>query len=216
MKNNKIKVDGITFVEGTKRYKVYQLHKEGKTPEEISSLTETEIGRIRYYLYKFRKLSSIVSTQPVEEVPTEGEPTPTHNLTNNLIVTLQQDRETKELILFVKVSEEFENWIKNNREKKTTNNLWGKRETGEYYQMKIINNYLDDINTPIIYGGRINFAILRCVGVSKGLKFKVDGLITGTQLKKASRLFALTYKKFFRDNIEREELNYRIEVLEEL
>lgn len=218
MKSNKIKVDGLTFVEGTKRYKVYQLHKEGKTPEEISKITATDVCRIRYYLYKFRKLSSIVRTEP-EQVEEET-PTGRTRTTPEGVVTLKLEikEERGEYYLFVKTSEEFENWLRTNREIKSTTQLWGGNQTEptEYYQYKLIDNYLDDINTPIFYGGKVNFAILRLKGSSQGLKFKVDGLLTETQLRKALKLFPLTYKKFFKENIEVHRVNYVVEVLEEI
>jgi hypothetical protein len=218
MRKHKIKIDNIDFVEGTARHKIYGLFKEGKTPEEISSLTNAPIKSVKWYIYKFRQITGRVFTEPVEQVleeqvgPIGSVVTPT--VTQRLVLEIKQ--ENNELMLFVKTSPEFEDWVKEHRQKMNTRNLFGRGESGDYYQMKIIDNYLDDINTPIIYGGRINFAILRVVGVKDGLKFKIDGLLTEIQIKKALKLMILTYKKFFRMNIENHQINFRAEVLEEL
>jgi len=123
----------------------------------------------------------------------------------------------KEYFLYVKSCEDFEKYLKENKELSTTQNLFGEEKTGKYYRLRFTDrNILDNINKPIFYMNRINFSILRSEGISKGINFKIDSLITKTTLQKEVNLLGRIFKAFFEKEIEKIPIDINLEVVSEI
>jgi len=143
---------------------------------------------------------------------------PTVRTSREILPHLELDffEENEELYIRVKTSVEFENYLKSNKEVRETQNLWKKGLPGKYYYLSFLNNYLDDINQPIIYKNQINAAMLRVVGISEGKTFKVDGLIQEKLIIAGLKKFKSAFSAFYKTNIIGNKINLRLEVSEEI
>jgi hypothetical protein len=208
-------IDGMKFRIGSDKHKIYKdYYKLGKTnTKDISQETGIPQNSVSWYLSKFRKNISVSVTrvQASEEV---NQTTP-ENTNYNSILNIEIKEEEDGLYIYVRTSKEFENYVKSMKEVKLTSNLFGTHSQGKYYQFKLVENYLDDINVPIFYLGQLNFAILRVIDISKGLKFKISNLMTETQIRSGLTKLSSTFKNYYKVNIDNIKKDFKLEVLEE-
>jgi hypothetical protein len=207
MTNDKKIIDGMTFRVGTQKLKIYELFKEGKSINEIVTITGFPLGNVKAGVHNFKKLSAIVTSENVEisDIPT------------NQLLILEFKEDGDDMILYTKTSPLWEKYLQETKEKRTTQNFFGENKIGYFYHLKLVNNYLDDINQPLIVRGEINFAVLRVPGVSNGMNFKVNRLMSESQKKSALKKMVLTFKDFYKKSVEGVNSQViRAEVLEEL
>lgn len=179
-------IDGIKFKSNTQKLIIYKLYKQNKSTEEIVSETGISKNNVVWYINHFRHVVEVS-----ESVPTIA-PESAQKL-----LEIEFKIEGDNLILYAKTSPEFEKFMKDTKQLKTTERLWGTNKTGEYYQMAIATDYLDDINLPVFYKGKINFAILRIKGISEGKKFPVEALLSEKQLNEGVKKLLAAYKKIY-------------------
>jgi len=121
----------------------------------------------------------------------------------------------KGLLLYVKTCKSYEDYLAKKKDLKESHNLWDQGTTGSFYHLSLINNYLDDVNKPVIHLGQINFAILRIKGISGGLTFRINSLMTEPQIREALIKLKEVFTKFYAEKILRQKVNIKLEVLEE-
>jgi hypothetical protein len=196
------------FKEDTTKHKIFQKYfvEQNTDINSVAQDLGLAINTIKTQLYLIKK-----------DLSRNGD-TSTNNITNNLsnanqVFEVSIKIEGESLILFVRTCKEFEDWLKANKEVKETTNLWNKNRTSKFYHLKIVDNSLDDINKPIVLSGQINFAVLRIPGISEGLKFEIDGLLSHTQLTLALKKLLKAYKDFFKLKINIEKIDIKGEVL---
>ena len=150
---------------------------------------------LKWYYYKLRE-------KPTEENTTRQ--TEQEKVTKETRLKISIEQKENDLYLYVKTSKEFEKYLKDNKEILNTENLFSEHKNGSVYQYRFITRpHLDNINTPIFYNGRINFGILRVVGISDGLNFKINGLLPESFIKKGIRELVKAFKDFYKTEIER-------------
>lgn len=160
-------------------------------------------GFIRFINQKMLVNSSVVQTE-----------TPVLDNQNGVkSIVLKICEQEDKIILYVKTCSEFEEWLKKNKQVRTTNNLFNQGKTENFYHLKIVNNYNDDINRPIISEGIINFAILRVCGISAGITYELDGLLTQTQLEQSVRKLLNAFNAFYKAKIIAQKINIEAEVI---
>lgn len=109
-------------------------------------------------------------------------------------------------IIYIKACKEFEEWLKNNKELTTISNYLGTNTSKEVYKNRIDQSYsTDDINATLFYSGKLNRAILRTKGISKGLEIplKSCGLINIENVEKEIKDLLRFFKQFYKDNIQK-------------
>jgi len=200
------------FKEDSLRLKVYREHFVNKNTNvnSIARNINCSTSQVRNAIFNLKKIV-LVNSQDIQTDTLIVE-----NSTNQTpVILIKIFEKDNDIILSVKSSEDFEKWLKENKEIRETRNLWGKSEEGKFYYLKIVDNYYDDINKSIIYGGKINFAVLRIPGISQGVEFKIDGLLTQSQLEKAVRGLLNAFNQFYKKNIIKQKINIEAEVLVE-
>ena len=218
-KNTEV-IDGIKFRIGSDKHIIYsKYYKLGLLDtKQISQETNIPQKSVSWYISKFKKSQRVILTQvrPLQsnEVGTSSQEEVDNNKYNN-ILDLEIKDEDDGLFIYIKASVEFEEYLKKTKQIQETNNLFGASKTSKFYQFRIVNNYLDDINSKIFYSGQINFGLLRIPGISNGLKFKIDGLMTENQIRSGLTKLGSTFKTFYKVNVENIKSSYKLEVLEE-
>jgi hypothetical protein len=162
---------------------------------------DRSIHYIENIIYRIKLRSNGVTTR------TEG------NKEDYLITEIKEDNEGN-VSLFIKTSNDFENYLKENKEIRHTNHLFeGGVVEGDFYYMNLADRGIydyDDINN-IIYDrtqNRINKAIFRVVGISKGLNFKLP-LMSEKQLRLCLKKLVAFYSQFYNTIILSKKLNFR-------
>ena len=122
-------------------------------------------------------------------------------------------KENDGLSIFVKTCKAYEDYLKANKQVRTSVNYFNTLAEGQFYHLSLIDNYLDDINKPVIYEGKLNFAILRVPGISEGREFKIKGLMTEQMLQTALTNLSNVFNKFYEDNILKKKINIKLEVV---
>lgn len=194
------------FAEGTVKWKVFQKHFiEARTPAQLAVDLGITESSAKWYIYKIKR--QVDGAEAVVATPT--------NVRG--VFECEIKNESNKLVLCVKTDADFENWLKKHKEVKTTENLWGARKTGKYYYLRFINNpaIVDDVNLPVLNHGHINFAILRIPGISDGLKYEIDSLMTEKQFATALKELVKVYKNFYSTSILKSELKMKGEILVE-
>lgn len=193
--------------ENTTREKINALISENKINpsnfQELSNSLNIPYKTIKWYYYKLR-----------EKENTENH---TEQIKNNVVIFSRLQINIKQiendLYLYVKTSKEFEDYLKENKEIIETNNLFGEGKNSKVYRVRFMDrNYLDDINTPIFYCGRVNFGFLRVCGISEGLEFKINGLLPESLIKKGLKELINAFKDFYKREIEKTPINLTGEV----
>jgi len=194
----------LNFRPGSRPEIIYKLcFIEQKTLSEIVSITDYPEKDITYYIRKFKKLISTTSS------------TSTTQTNCSTAIQLKVYEQNDNLILYVKTCKEFEDYLKAHNEIRNSTNLWGQRKTGKFYHNRIVDNYRDDINRSIIYEGTINFGVLRIPGISDGIEFTIDGLLTQAQLTKSIKQLINAFNTFYKTKILNQTINIEAEVLVE-
>lgn len=166
---------------------------------------DRSIHYIENIIYRI-KLRSNGVTHRVEANTTEG------NKEDYLITEIKEDNEGN-VSLFIKTSMDFENYLKENKEIRHTNCLFENGVEGNFYYMNLADRGIydyDDINN-IVYDrtqNRINKAIFRVVGISKGLNFKLP-LMSEKQLRLCLKKLVAFYSQFYNTIILSKKLNFR-------
>lgn len=182
------------FKEGSLKHKIYQaFYVENHSANQIARDLGLKTSTIYSYLYSIRK------NLEVEVAETSSVQTPTtENTDTHRALELSIKCEAEKIYLKVKASKQFEDWLKKNKELYETTNLWGRSKRGMCYKVNIVaDRHLDDLNKPIIVDGQINFAILRIQGISDGLSFEFDGLLTTKQLELAVLKLKNAFDSFY-------------------
>lgn len=199
--------------QNTIKYKIYQ---------EYFVLNNTNINDIANKLnITMNNVSSTVSRLKKKLLAQESTgtiTTSTNNGTTSTIMTQEIDLKLYEndqgkIILSVKTCPEFEKWMQENKEIRETLNLFGKNKKGKYYYLRVVDNYFDDINMPIVTHGKLNFSILRTVGISEGKEFELEGLLTQRMLELATKNLIKAFKDFYIKNILAQKINIQAEVI---
>lgn len=145
-------------------------------------------------------------------VKTESQDTPQVGV---LKIAVKEDN--GDIVLYIKTSEEFEQWMKEHKEVRTTTNLFGNGGRGQFYYLRFLdeNTARDDINSQIFYNNKLNVAILRVVGISQGLTFNLGrcALIQESKLMSAIKDFTKKYSDFYNSDILQKKLNISGEVV---
>ena len=161
------------------------------------------IRNVVYRLKTNNKLlkSNIEPKEQTEEIKQEEEPF--------LKIELKEE-EDGSITLFVKTIKTFEEWLVKNKELRETESLLGEDKKGNFYYMRLnINSReFDDINSYVYYRNCINLAILRCKGISEGLKFNIRTLINEKQLRESTKAFIKRFSNIYRTLV----LNEKIEI----
>ena len=191
-----IKIENVSLDSNTKLAKVCQKYFVDRVTDisTISRDTGISEGSVRTHLSKFRKMAtslSVSNNASQSLSPANG----------NKILEIEVKNKDEKLILGVKTCKEFEDFLVKNKQVKTTANLFGRGKPGKYYYLKIVSNYIDDINLPIFRSGMINFAILRVEGISNGITLEVDGLLTEKQIQTAFEKFKTAFKRYYATNV---------------
>lgn len=165
---------------------------------------------IRNVVYRIRVQEGLIN-------PTEQQTILTPTTPETPRLTLKIIEENNTLILYVKSDEKYEKWLKDTKELKDSNFLWGiSGNTGKFYYQRLDNDdtlSYDNVNSPIITGRnkhKINLGILRLQDISKGLKFDLSefGLIPTESLKKCCSDFV----KFYDTIYSRKVLNHKVNI----
>lgn len=203
----------MTDKQNTITEEIKTLFNEGLTTEQIKKALEIKgIIKNNHYIrnitYRLRVREGLV--KPLNES--------NETVTDKAIIIKLYQNEQNNLILYVKTCLEFEEYLKANKELKTTSNLWNKAENGKYYHLRLDNDCnLDDINQSVFRGYNkiaLNRAILRVKGISEGLIFDLGqhGLISEDTLKVCVKNFIKVYSEFYNKEI----LNKKIEITGEV
>jgi len=203
-----IKNTSLNFRKGSSWDKVYTEYCQNKIDDitEISARTNLDINKTHFILKTIKKRLLVNSQNLVTETPIES------NSNNTKSIEIKVYEENNDIILYIKTCEEFENWLKANKEVRTSENLWAQSTQGKFYQLRIVDTYNDDVNHPIITQGIINFAVLRIPGISQGLKYKLDGLLTQKQLELSVRKLIVAFNTFYKSQIIKQKINIEAEV----
>jgi hypothetical protein len=123
-------------------------------------------------------------------------------------------KEGGKMCISFKIPSEIEDFFKSISEGKTKKSgAWFKGEEGvEYYAQpeelerkltSIDGNVFSDFGSGLIRDGRINVAVLRCVGSSKGVKITSDGFsaVSNAELQDYIKKIGLYIKKLWESNI---------------
>lgn len=199
-------IDGIKFRVNSGSYKIYMMMKQGKTIEAIATEIDLPLTSIKWYVSKFSKVITVTTLET-----TEANILTTSN--NEKILDFEVIQDVDGLVLKVKTSEAFENYMKTTKQVIETNNLWNQSITAKCYKFKMVEDCLDDINLPIFHRGEINFAIFRVVGISNTQTFKITELLSENQLKLSIIKLIKTYKKFYRVATSSGDIRIKAEVL---
>jgi hypothetical protein len=177
-------------------------------PAEIATKINIPVHKVIYTIAWLKnKYLAQESVANISTNPTTGAAT----LDQTILIKVYEQR--GKVMLYIKTSEDFEKWLKDKKEIRDTSQLFGKILDGKFYYLKIIENYDDDINCPIIRNGKINFAVLRIPGISNGIEFELDGLLTEEQLESAVKKLVEAFKKFYTKHIIAKKINIEAEVL---
>lgn len=203
---------------GTKKIIIYTEYfvKGNQDKQDIANKAGTVLNNvitsISYMKKKLAELSTGASVQNQSPVGTQvATRNAGRNSNSNIFNAIEVKifEENNELKLFVKTCPQFEKWLKEKKEVRESSNLWNQRVSGKFYYLQISDNYrLDDINSPIITNRFINFAVLRVVGISEGVKFKIDGLLPKETLVTATRKLISEFKNFYETKV----LNQKIDI----
>jgi len=198
----------------------YKLYKEyfilgNHDKQELARLHQTSLNNISSIVSRLKsKLIQSTSSTP-EIVPIVPQNTNLKQKNVHLVLEFNED-ENNELYLYVKTSKEFEDYLKANKEVSETTNLWNRQETSKFYKFKLIDNYLDEINSPIFYRNMINFGVLRIPGISDGIKYKVDGVLDEPMLISAMNKLKKVYSDFYVSRIVKNRINLKLQIVEEV
>jgi len=196
-------------MENTKQKVQKLLNDNSINPNNFKELSQTmniPYKTLKWYYYKLRTTTN----------PTTNTPTTTKTIIPRLSISIKEVE--GDLYLRVKTCKEFEDFLKDNKELCDTTNLFNEEKTGKYYRLRFTDRYtfLDNINRNIFYEGRINFSILRVKGISKGLDFKINGLLPESLIVKQLKSLVKTFKEFYKKEIEKIPININGEVLTEI
>lgn len=183
------------MVTETRKQIIHNLISENKiNPDnfkELSLSLNIPYKTLKWYYYKLRdkKINTIKDNEEVL-------------IYSRLKISIIQQE--NDLYLYVKTNKEFEDYLKANKEIKETQNLFNENKKGMVYLLRFMaRNYIDDINSPIFCNGRINFGVLRVVGISEGLTFKIVGLLPESLIKKGIKELVTAFKDFYKSEIEK-------------
>jgi len=197
----------VTENKNTTRKQIEVLISENKINpsnfQELSNSLNIPYKTIKWYYYKLREKTATDNTM--------------QQIKSNVIIYPRLQINIKQiendLYLYVKTSKEFEDYLRTNKEIKETQKLFGENKSGNVYLIRFMGkNYIDDINTPIFYNGRINFGVLRVVGISEGLNFKIEGLLPESLIKRGLKELVNAFKDFYKLEIEKTPINLSGEV----
>ena len=201
MENN---IPKLNFRPGSRPETIYKLHYvEQKTLSEIVEITNYPQKDVDYYIKQFQKKIAM----------TTGTVTTQTNFSTAIQIKVYE--QNGNIVLFVKTCKQFEDYLKAHNEIRDSEQLWGQRKSGKFYQNRIVNDYSDDINRPIISNGTLNFGVLRIPGISDGVEFKLDGLLTQKQLEQSIKKLITTFNTFYKTKIITQTINIEAEVLVE-
>lgn len=155
------------------------------------------------YIFSFEN-RDIASVSIIEEKK--------HKQTRKAYVELK--KEAGKIYISFKIPEEIENFFKSvSEEKVKKSSAWFKGEEGvDYYaqpeeletKLTSIDSYVfSDFGSGLIRDGKINVAILRCVGSSKGVKINSDGFsaVSNAELQDYVKRIGMYIKKLWESNI---------------
>lgn len=210
----KTKIQNVSFTENSRSYKICKDFVDGITDVDfLANKHNTTPIQVYSVISHFKQKLRIVNGEGILEVQARNT-TNQNSKPSSSILSINIIEENNQLVLKLKASQQFEDYLKRTKELCTTTNLWNKGQTGKYYRLQLIANYLDDINRPIFYSGQLNFAVLRLQGISQGITLNVDGLLSENQVKLALTKMTRTFKDFFKSNIDEiTKINIQAEVL---
>lgn len=203
-------INGIKFQTDSLKHQVYICLQQGLNITQMSQMlmldSPSGIDAIKRTIRKIKRLESEV-THALNVEPTR---IPENS---EKILDIEMLQEGNNMLLKVKSSKEFEDYLAKTKELRMTENLWGQRKMGEFYVIKLIDNYLDDINKPVFHKGQINFAVLRMKGISNGLTIPINELLSEKQVQSGIKLLLSTYKNHYNQCIRNNKIHVKGEVL---
>jgi len=206
--------NGVKFKDSSICYKIYCLYFEQHISKEtipgILNISSTRVNEtIKWLNGKFQhdnrgviivdEVSSLVPRQTVQQTLAPKPENTDLSLKENEILKICTFEENNKYYVYVRTNDKFEEHLQSIKHTRTTERLWGDNASATYYYGKCFDNYrkVDDINRPILVENKINFAILRVVGISKGFKAEITQLVTQEKLKKAILAFRTDFKDYY-------------------
>ena len=132
-------------------------------------------------------------------------------INNKNLIEVKIIRENGKINLYVKSCLEFENYLKNTRRLAKKDNFCLTEITKEFYDTRIDglseNNEYDSAIRNLINCNRLNFAILRIKGISKGVEIPLNKLVSINDLNNMIKRFILDFKNFYKEYIKEFEIS---------
>jgi hypothetical protein len=165
--------------------------------EQLRKRVNDNLWLINQRLIKINQRAVIPSeTEITETVETQTSPSDNHCL----YMEIREKR--NKLFLYVKTNNAFETYVKNKKEIRTSNNLWNKGLNGSFYYGNLIaSNELDDINREVILLNSVNYGIFRIVGISEGIEFEINKLVTNERLAELLDKLSNDFVNYYNKNI---------------
>lgn len=221
------KINGQNFIIGSRRHILYNKYFKYDSIKEsldnkntrrqilthISQETNIPLKYIIWYYSKVKKSYNITLSRVEQIIPEDINSETTNKYID--VLDLKIKDEDNGLFLYVKSCKEYEDYLIKTKEIHDTQDLFREDKDAKFYFMRLVDNYLDAINSPIFYTGQINFAVLRLVGISNGLKFKIDNLLTEKQIKDGLDKLKDVFTQFYKNNIDKIKINYSVRLIEE-
>lgn len=136
-----------------------------------------------------------------------------------VIITLEATKEGLDIYLRLRLDRKIENFLSSLCPDVDRSTRWVdkqnrglefyRRSSSQEYSIQNFlndNNCFDDIGQPLFQNGRINFAVLRIKDASKGITFKVSGLISYDELKTYIETIGKLTKNFYSNYIIRQRI----------
>ena len=121
------------------------------------------------------------------------------------VIQINLTHEESKIVMNIKTNKLFEEYLKTTRTLKQSDRILGGRRTGWFYNSPLY-PVGDDINADPIIQGEINLGLLRLVGISDGMTFESNQLISEEQLKSAVTNFIKKFKRFYNSSVNKSQI----------
>lgn len=133
----------------------------------------------------------------------------------NKIIEIEFKREDKP-ILFIKTCAEYESYLKKNGKKGETDNFLNQGLKTTYYSFdySLFGSSDDRMGRGLFIYGKMNRAILRVKGISKGIKIDLEkcGIISLETMESEIRAILKDFKNFYKNNISKVKIKGSLEL----
>lgn len=204
---NKLKFkDGSLIEKVAQKLLVEHKDKETIITELKTELNENEVSirkKVNDNLWLINQKLIKINERAV--ISSESEVVESETLSNNigehcLFMEIREKR--GKMLLYVKTNNEFEGYVKRKKEIKHTLNFWNKGVEGDFYYGSLVgNSEFDDINKEVILFNSINYGIFRAVGISQGIEFEINKLVSVERLVELLEKLSNDFVAFYNKNI---------------